>query len=115
MADTGSAGARRALALAAEPTRFLSSVEVGIDGARNLDTVVEALQDDSFLDAAVRQHYHTLGGVAMVALRRVPRTDDVFERAGYRFEIVDMDGNRVDRVLVSRRAPPGGTAPPSID
>jgi putative hemolysin len=31
----------------------------------------------------------------------VPRTGDVFERGGYRFEIVDMDGNRVDRVLVS--------------
>ena len=47
------------------------------------------------------QHYHTLGGLAMLALGRVPHTGDVFERSGYRFEIVDMDGNRVDRLLVS--------------
>ncbi|MGH9349436.1 MAG: CNNM domain-containing protein [Vicinamibacterales bacterium] len=33
---------------------------------------------------------------------RVPRIGDVFERGGHRFEIVDMDGNRVDRLLVSR-------------
>jgi putative hemolysin len=42
----------------------------------------------------------------MFALGRVPRTGDVFERANYRFEIVDMDGNRVDRVLVSRLGRP---------
>jgi putative hemolysin len=78
-----------------------------MDGALDLDSVVRALQDDSFLNEAARQQYHTLGGLAMVSLRRVPRTGDVFERGGYRFEIVDMDGNRVDRVLVSRIVPPG--------
>jgi putative hemolysin len=41
-------------------------------------------------------------GLVMLALGPVPRTGDVCERAGYRFEVVDMDGNRVDRVLVSR-------------
>jgi putative hemolysin len=40
----------------------------------------------------------------MLALGRVPGISDVFERDVYRFEIVDMDGNRVDRVLVSRTA-----------
>ena len=30
------------------------------------------------------------------------RTGDIFERDAFRFEVVDMDGNRVDRVLVSR-------------
>jgi putative hemolysin len=42
----------------------------------------------------------------------VPRTGDTFDRSGFRFEIVDMDGNRVDRVLVTPVtvppvAPPG--------
>jgi CBS domain containing-hemolysin-like protein len=32
---------------------------------------------------------------------------DRFARQGLRFEIVDMDGNRVDRVLVARDHPPG--------
>ena len=62
-----------------------------------------------------RQHYHTLGGLAMLALGRVPRTGDVFERGEYRFEIVDMDGNRVDRLLASRiRAGSGETPPPNV-
>jgi putative hemolysin len=38
----------------------------------------------------------------MAALERVPRIGDAFERDGFRFEIVDMDGNRVDRLLVTR-------------
>jgi putative hemolysin len=46
----------------------------------------------------------------MAVLGRVPRTGDVFVRAGYRFEIVDMDGNRVDRVWVRPNAPaPSGS------
>ncbi|HTU99804.1 MAG TPA: hemolysin family protein [Luteitalea sp.] len=53
--------------------------------------------------------YHTLGGFAMFVLGRVPRTGDQFERAGARFEIVDMDGHRVDRVLVTRLGTIGST------
>ncbi|MGD2139216.1 MAG: hemolysin family protein [Burkholderiales bacterium] len=46
--------------------------------------------------------YHTLGGMAMSGMGRVPRPADSFEWRGYRFEVVDMDGSRVDKVLVSR-------------
>jgi putative hemolysin len=76
-----------------------------MDGSLDIDTVLRTLDDDSWLTDEDRQHYHTLGGLAMLALGRVPRTGDLFERGSYRFEIVDMDGNRVDRVLVSRGAP----------
>jgi putative hemolysin len=81
-----------------------------LDGALDLDTVLRTLEAESLVDDEDRQHYHTLGGFVMLALGRVPRTGDVFERRGYRFEVVDMDGNRVDRVMASRRA---GSAPPS--
>jgi putative hemolysin len=74
------------------------------DGALDLDTVLRTLDAQSLLNDEDRQHYHTLGGFTMQALGRVPRTGDVFERGHYRFEIVDMDGNRVDRVLASRRS-----------
>jgi putative hemolysin len=73
-----------------------------MDGSLDIDTVLRTLDDDSWLTDEDRQHYHTLGGLAMLALGRVPRTGDLFERGSYRFEIVDMDGNRVDRLLVSR-------------
>ena len=79
-----------------------------LDGALNLDTVVRALDVQTLLIDDDRLHYHTLGGLAMLALGRVPRTGDVFERGDVRFEIVDMDGHRVDRVLASR-APHGQT------
>jgi putative hemolysin len=72
------------------------------DGGLDLDAALRTLDAESLLNDEDRQHYHTLGGLAMLAVGRVPRTGDVFERGDYRFEIVDMDGNRVDRVLVSR-------------
>jgi putative hemolysin len=75
-----------------------------LDGALDLSTLVQTLDDQTIVQEADRFHYHTLGGLAMSALGRVPRTGDVFERGRYRFEVVDMDGNRVDRVLASRRS-----------
>jgi putative hemolysin len=82
-----------------------------IDGSLDLDTVLRTLDADSLLDEDDRQHYHTLGGLTMRALGRVPKTGDVFARGAYRFEIVDMDGNRVDRVLISRMSSPNNTSP----
>jgi putative hemolysin len=45
--------------------------------------------------------FHTLGGYIMARLNRVPMIADRFTADGYEFEVVDMDGRRVDRVLVS--------------
>ncbi len=63
---------------------------------------VEVLPDE---EEAV---YHTLGGLMMTRIGRVPRVADRFEWNGLRFEVVDMDGNRVDKVLVSGKGPPPG-------
>jgi len=81
-----------------------------LDGAVDLDTALRTLEAEAMISDEDRQHFHTLGGLAMVALGRVPRTGDVFERGDYRFEVVDMDGNRVDRVLASRKSPPAESA-----
>ena len=45
--------------------------------------------------------FHTLGGYVMARLNRVPMVADRVTVADYRFEVVKMDGRRVDRVLVS--------------
>jgi putative hemolysin len=37
----------------------------------------------------------------MLSLGRVPQTADLFEWYGLRFEVIDMDGRRVDKVLVT--------------
>jgi len=73
-----------------------------IEGGLDLETVARTLDVEALVAEDDRQQYHTLGGLAMLALGRVPKTGDVFERGGHRFEIVDMDANRVDRLLVSR-------------
>jgi putative hemolysin len=47
--------------------------------------------------------YHTVAGLVMDQLRRIPKAADWFEIDNYRFEVVDMDGRRIDKVLVSRK------------
>ena len=49
-----------------------------------------------------RGRYNTLAGMTMLLLGRLPQTADVVEWAGWRFEVVDLDGKRVDKVLVNR-------------
>lgn len=73
-----------------------------IDGALDIDIVRQTLDAPRLGDDTGPEQYHTLGGLVMAALGRVPRTGDTFTRGGFRFEIVDMDGNRVDRVMVSK-------------
>lgn len=48
-----------------------------------------------------RGNYHTLGGFVITHLGRIPQSADYFEWNGLRLEVVDMDGNRVDKVLVA--------------
>ena len=50
----------------------------------------------------VRGGYQTLGGFVMHYLEHIPRAGDGFEWDDLRIEVVDMDGNRVDKLMVSR-------------
>ena len=45
--------------------------------------------------------YQTLAGFVIMQLGRIPRSTDHFEWSRFRFEVIDMDGNRVDKVLVT--------------
>lgn len=48
------------------------------------------------------QRYHTLSGMLMMLLGRLPQTADHSDWEGWRFEVMDMDGKRVDKVLARR-------------
>ncbi|KAB2945629.1 MAG: putative hemolysin [Candidatus Methanoperedens nitroreducens] len=52
--------------------------------------------------------YQTLGGFVLMHMGRIPAVGNHFEWSGLRFEVVDMDKNRIDKVLVmpARKAPP---------
>ena len=47
--------------------------------------------------------YQTLGGFILLHLGRIPSPADIVEWEGLRLEVVDMDGNRIDKVLAARR------------
>lgn len=47
------------------------------------------------------EEYETLGGFILMHMGRVPQAADAFEWGGLTFEVMDMDGNRVDKVMVT--------------
>jgi putative hemolysin len=72
-----------------------------IDGMLPVDEFKEMFQVES-LPGEERHDFHTVGGFVMMHMARVPAPADRFEWGGLRFEVMDMDGNRVDTVLVGR-------------
>ena len=73
-----------------------------IDGGVSIDRFREALGIEEPLPEEDTGSYNTLAGFVMLRLGRVPQITDRFEWNGLRFEVVDMDRNRVDKLLVGR-------------
>ena len=73
-----------------------------IDGMISIDEFKELFGVDE-LPGEKKDSFQTLGGFVFTRLGRIPSTADTLEWNGFRFEIVDMDGKRIDKVLVSRR------------
>jgi putative hemolysin len=47
------------------------------------------------------QEYDTLAGFILHKLKHIPATGETFEWRGFEFEIIDMDGQRIDKVMVN--------------
>ena len=74
------------------------------DGSWLLDGLmpIPELKDRLGLKALPEEErYHTLSGLLMMLLGRLPQTGDRTDWGGWRFEIVDMDGKRIDKVLAA--------------
>jgi len=69
------------------------------DGLIRIDVLKDYLEIDELPDEADGK-YETLSGLMMSELGRIPESGDAFEWQSMRFEVVDMDGRRVDKVLV---------------
>lgn len=70
-----------------------------LDGALAVEEFKEIF-DLGPLPEEEHDYYQTLGGFVMMLLGRVPTAGDHFQWAGLHFEVMDMDGKRVDKVLV---------------
>ena len=70
-----------------------------LDGMTPVDELKERL---SLPDLPAEGSYHTLAGLLLALLRRVPRVGDRIVFGGWRFEVLEMDGRRVDKVLAGR-------------
>ena len=80
-------------------------------GVERLKSVLD-ISDD--LPGEDENSFNTLGGFIMYQFGRIPRPTDHFTIAGWRFEVMDMDGNRVDKVLVSTATPQASAAKAAI-
>jgi putative hemolysin len=72
-----------------------------LDGILHIDEIEDVLDVDVF-PITERSHYDTLGGFVMMRVGRIPSAGDHFTWQNFTFEVVDMDGRRVDKVLVKR-------------
>ena len=70
-----------------------------IDGSLGVDDLRELL-GLSELPQEEEQEFRTLAGMIMAHYARIPVVGEVFEHGGFSFEIVDLDGARIDKVLV---------------
>jgi putative hemolysin len=61
----------------------------------------DALADRIGLTLPEERDYATAAGFALAQFRRLPGVGDAFDHQGWRFEIVDMDGRKIDKLLVS--------------
>jgi putative hemolysin len=74
-----------------------------VDGMTPLDQVRDLLNITSAEDES--GDYHTLGGFVMARLHRIPAVGSRIEVDGVQYEVISMDGRRVDHVLITPPKP----------
>ena len=77
-----------------------------VDGSVAIERLKAVMDIGDDLPGEDENAFNTLGGLVMYVLGRIPVVADHFEVAGCRFEVVDMDKNRVDKVLLAKLPAP---------
>ena len=72
-----------------------------VDGSVSVERFRDLLELDA-LPGEDEGGFHTLAGFVLHSLGHIPKVTEKFEAAGLRFEVIDMDGHRVDKLLVAR-------------
>ena len=71
-----------------------------IAGSMPVDEMAEQLS----MAVPQERSYHTAAGFVLHRLGHLPAVGESFDAQGWRFEVVDLDGRRIDRILVTRLA-----------
>jgi len=69
------------------------------DGTLNIDDAAKALGLTGFEE---EKDFHTLAGLVLHIAGELPRVGDSFNYQGYKFKVIDKDGNRIDKILVTK-------------
>lgn len=80
-----------------------------IDGMMAAETMADMLR----LKLPEERNYNTIAGFVLDEMQRLPTAGDWFEYAGWRFEVVDMDGRRIDKILAQPPAADEETTAPT--
>lgn len=92
--------------LSQEPSQpVLRQTEPGTwlaDGGADIDSVTDAIPGLEALVEAEDDPFQTLGGFIVHRMNRLPREGEAFSEGGFRFEIIDMDRHRIDKVLIQQ-------------
>ena len=85
---------------AATKSHAATDAVLTLDGASPADEIKDRL---GLGDLPAEGSYHTLGGLILALLRRVPAAEDKIVFSGWLFEVLEMDGRRVHKVRASRQ------------
>jgi len=69
------------------------------DGMLNIDDAAKAL---GLIGFGEEKDFHTLAGLILYIAGELPRVGDSFNYQGYKFKVLDKDGNRIDKILVTK-------------
>ncbi|MFH1814245.1 MAG: hemolysin family protein [Pseudomonadota bacterium] len=83
-----------------------------VDGSTSISKLKSVVGLDEELPGEESGGFHTVGGFVLHVLGRIPVAADYFELPGLRIEVMDMDRNRIDKVLVQQIRAELSDAPP---
>jgi putative hemolysin len=72
-----------------------------VDGRLSCEELRELLAM-SVLPGEDENEFHTAAGMLIAHFGRIPHAGEHFDHGGWRFEVVDLDGARIDKLLIAR-------------
>ncbi len=75
-----------------------------VDGGLSINSLKSVIGMTGQFPGEAANAFNTVGGFILYFMKKIPRVADNFVYEGWYFEVVDIDGNRIDKVLVANKA-----------